>query len=111
MLCTRQLAKCNNSSLSGVYQQQLEQLEQEREELEHLLEERKHQLATFNNSLATLNAEYLSDLVIVKQEASELGEQVKEREEKYAKLEKEDQKTIHCLQAYIRTLAAEEEIA
>ena len=50
-------------------------------------------------------------MVIVKQKASELGEQVKEREEKYAKLEKEDQKTIHGLQAYIRTLAAEEEVA
>eukprot|EP00090_Calanus_glacialis_P014958 TRINITY_DN23836_c0_g1_i2.p1 TRINITY_DN23836_c0_g1~~TRINITY_DN23836_c0_g1_i2.p1 ORF type:complete len:647 (+),score=266.93 TRINITY_DN23836_c0_g1_i2:67-1941(+) len=113
MLCTRQLAESNNSSLGGVYQQQLEQLEQEREELEHLLEEREHQLATFKNSLAALNAEYLSDLAIVKQEARELGEKVKEREDKYAKLEREHQKglkTIHGLQAYIRTLPAEEEV-
>ena len=98
MLCTRHLSESNNSSLGGVYQQQLEQLEQEREELEHLLEEREHQLATFQNSLAALNAEYLSDLTIVKQEARKLGEQVKEREDKYAKLEREHHKglkTIH----------------
>ena len=63
-----------------MYQKQLEQLEQERRDLEHLLEEREHQLATFKNSLAALNAEYWSDLVIVKLEASELGEQVKERD-------------------------------
>merc|ERR1712096_539316 len=107
----RQMSDSNNSSL-GVYQQQVVQLEQEREELEQLLEEREHQLATFKNSLAALSAEYLSDLGTVKQEARELGEQVKEREEKYSKLEREHQKglkTIHGLQAYIRTLPAEEE--
>merc|ERR1719427_996936 len=112
LMCTRQMSDSNNSSL-GVYQQQVVQLEQEREELEQLLEEREHQLATFKNSLAALNAEYLSDLGTVKQEARELGEQVKEREEKHYKLEREHQKglkTIHGLQAYIRTLPAEEEV-
>jgi len=112
MMCNRQLSDSSNSSLV-VYQQQVEQLEQEREELEHLLDEREHQLTTFKNSLASLNAEYLSDLVIVKEEAKQLGEQVKEREEKHFKLEREHQKglkTIHGLQAYIRTLPAEEEV-
>jgi len=111
LLCTRQVNDSNNSSF-GRYQQQVEQLEQEREELEQLLEEREHQLATFKNSLESLNSEYLSDLTCVKQEARELGEQVKEREEKHVRLEKEHQKslkTIHGLQAYIRTLPAEEE--
>ena len=56
MLCTRQLAEINNSSLADVLQHQLEQLKQEGEELKHILEEREHQLATFKNSLATLNA-------------------------------------------------------
>eukprot|EP00092_Neocalanus_flemingeri_P009650 GFUD01010391.1.p1 GENE.GFUD01010391.1~~GFUD01010391.1.p1 ORF type:complete len:640 (+),score=259.80 GFUD01010391.1:68-1987(+) len=112
LLCTKQMSDSNNSSLA-VYQQQLDQLEQERDELEQLLEEREHQLATFKNSLAALNSEYLSDLGIVKQEARELGEQVKEREEKHHRLEIEHQKglkTIHGLQAYIRTLPAEEEV-
>jgi len=112
MLCNKQLVDVNNSSLV-MYQQQMEQMEQEREELEQLLNEREHQLATFKNSLATLNVEYMADLASVKKDAKELGEQVKEREEKYFILEREHQKslkTIHGLQAYIRTLPAEEEV-
>jgi len=112
MLCNKQLVDANNSSLV-MYQQQMEQMEQEREELEQLLNEREHQLATFKNSLATLNVEYMADLASVKKDAKELGEQVKEREEKYSILEREHQKslkTIHGLQAYIRTLPAEEEV-
>ena len=112
MLCNKQLIDANNSSLV-MYQQQVEQLEHEREELEQLLDEREHQLASFKNSLATLNVEYMADLATVKKDAKELGEQVKEREEKYLNLEREHQKslkTIHGLQAYIRTLPAQEEM-
>jgi hypothetical protein len=86
MLCNKQLSESDNNSFV-VYQQQVEQPE-------HLLEESEHQLATFKNSLADLSAEYLSDLAIVKQEAKDLGEQVKEREEKHFKLEREHQKRL-----------------
>jgi len=112
MLCNKQLNDVNNSSMA-LYQQQVEQLEQEREELERMLDEREHQLATFKNSLATLNVEYMSDLASVRKDAQELTEQVKEREEKYSNLEREHKKslkTIHGLQAYIRTLPTNEEV-
>jgi len=112
MLCNKQMVDTNNTSLV-MYQQQVEQLEQEREELEQMLDEKEHQLVTFKNSLATLNTEYMADLAAVKKEAQELGEQVREREERFSKLEREHQKglkTIHGLQAYIRTLPAVEEV-
>merc|ERR1719369_2366843 len=49
----------------------------------------------------------------MKLEAKELGDKLKEREDKYYNLEREHQKslkTIHGLQAYIRTLPAQEEV-
>jgi len=112
MLYSRQL---NESSINSVvvYQQQIENLEQERDELETLLGEREHQLINFKNSVATLNSEYLADLGSMKLEAKELGDKLKEREDKYYNLEREHQKslkTIHGLQAYIRTLPAQEEV-